>query len=676
MPRPKIDPFISLIGEADFWGALRASATAPEQELLRQAIALGIAGKRKAAYARLADYHRSRLAEEYAALKAELVAADMRAEGHSHQTPEDLLHNRINVWHSTVVQFGEEIDWDYNYTDNYGFHYLFWLRPGIRELMLTGDPRYHEKLLQIVLSYYRARNRLYHPSRNWHLVYYELGCWSKTKQLLPLYLALLYTGELPTAAHEAFLKLFLGFARSLYRLQEGGYRGGNWQIVGCSALLTLARVFPELTEAPFWEARALPLLRQHLTDDFFTDGGHKERCWGYGQMSLDGIVAAYQVARRHGGLGADDGLFLRGIRRAYRWYAKTLGPGERKPAFGDCALNSGAHLLDAAQRFFPRGTPRDLGVDRTKSYLLKPSGFAIMRNGDQPDSAYLNLSFGQWAGWHSHMDVLSLNFWAEGEPLLEEVGRFGGYGEALTILFRAPESHNQLTLDGMHYDNTDPTNRRGRDVVWESTREYDFFTAWHQAYRGHPLEPQAVDAVVRRTVLFVKDPGYAVVMDAAWLPVSDEEGPYFSVTQNWHSPFPFAVVGEGQARTSGKAACLVAVARPELLRRLETGADFAGSEATGPGPYPERHYLRARRWMEVDYRGATGVETLLYPFRGRQPRVRFRALPLEGAPLFRAGAFEVRHPGGRDVILLDPERLGGMSFEGEPLTSRAELRRG
>ena len=53
-------------------------------------------------------------------------------------------------------------------------------------------------------------------------------------------------------------------------------------------------------------------------------------------------------------------------------------------------------------------------------------------------------------------------------------------------------------------------------------------------------------------------------------------------------------------------ACLLAFARDECLRRLETGADFAGDEATGTGEYPERHYLRARRWMPVEYQGAFG----------------------------------------------------------------------
>ncbi len=658
---------ISDISERDFWSSMTLDFPA------------GV-------YARLGEYHRQRLAGELAARRGRMLV-DPPTNG---QTAEDLLRHRIVTWHTTVVDFGPEIDWNFAGTDMYGFHYLGWLAAGTRRLLETGDAAYRDCLIDIVTSYYRARNELQHPIPGLHLVYYELGAWAKTTVLLPLYLALLETGGLPAETHAAFMKLFLGFARSLYDMQTG-YHPGNWQIVGCSGLLTLARVFPEFTEAPAWEARALQYLTQHLTDDFFADGGHKERCWGYGFMSLRGITDAFQVAERHGGLGADARLFRQCIRRSFRWFAQTLGPTEHAPAFGDDALGSGSAYLDAAQPFFP-GAGRDLGVDRAQSCVLKPSGYAILRNGAAPDATYANISFGRYAGWHSHMDCLSLNLWAYGKPLLEELGRFGGYGEGLTILFRAAESHNQLTLDGMHYDNSaeyDPTvqvagagwhghpafvHRAGHDPVWQSTPEVDFFTAYHTAYRANWREPQHVDACVRRTVLFVKDPGYLLVSDVAWEPASNGEGPNFAVTQHWHSPLPFQT-SAGLARTVGDPACLLAFVPQPALRRLETGTDYTAEESGGEYEYPERHYLRARRWMPVEHRGATGVSVVLYPFRGDPPALTVETLPLDNAPLFRALAVAVTTPRGRDVIVFNPERLKGVTFAGKAVKERWMLRR-
>ena len=314
------------ISEEDFWSAFK-SIDGADGELLANAVELGRGGKKRQAYARLAEYLRASLREEWQWRRDKILTEPATHQTERGQTPEDILRNRINVWHDTVVEFGDKIDWDYNLTDKYGFHYLFWLRPGTRRLMEGGEEVYRRHLTEIITSYYRARNRLQHPNASIHLVYYELGSWAKLKQLLPLYLELINTGDLPTAAHEAFMKLFLGFGRSLYRLQKS-YRGGNWQIVGCAGLLTLARAFP-LRESGRWEKRAMKYLLEHLKRDYDADGCHGERCWGYGYMSLGGIVEAYQMAQRHGGLGPHAAAFRRAVRKAFRWFASTLGPKER-----------------------------------------------------------------------------------------------------------------------------------------------------------------------------------------------------------------------------------------------------------------------------------------------------------------------------------------------------------
>jgi hypothetical protein len=226
----------------------------------------------------------------------------------------------------------------------------------------------------------------------------------------------------------------------------------------------------------------------------------------------------------------------------------------------------------------------------------------------------------------------------------------------------------------MHYDVLDKKNRTARDVVWHSTPEADFLTAWHTAYRGQPLEPQSMNLITRRTVVFIKDPGYALVFDSVREEGSGPgEGPYFSLAQNWHSPFPFKQLSATTARTKGRSAMLIAFARENFLRRIECGADFAGDEATSPSEYPERHYLRARRWMDVEYRGACGFTTLLFPFKGKAPKVSIKPLPLEGAEPYRADAFQITTPKGKDVIVLNPEKMPGLTFQGQELNGRALL---
>lgn len=674
---PDCPPRICDISEQDFWSSLVPPEDTPGSESLAVALAHGLAGRKAEAYTALADYHRLSLAVEWQALRSGEAGTYWRA-ALGGQVPEDLLRHRINVWHETVVDFGDEIDWNYAQTDHYGFHYLGWLMPGVKRFVETADPAFRACLMDIATSYYRARNSLHHPSDSLHLVYYELGAWAKFRVLFPLYVALLNTGEIPTETHEALMKLFLGFARSLYDLQQE-YRGGNWQIVGCQGLLGLARCFPEFTEHALWEERALRYLLLHAERDFFADGGHSERCWSYGMMSLTGLTEAYHLARRHGGLGEADAPLLAAIQEGFRWFAKTVGPGDLIPSYGDSYLGDIEGLWELGASFFPPGEPC-FGVDRSASYCLEPSGFVIMRNGEAPDSTHLNLSFGRFAGWHSHEDLLSLNLRSHGKPLLEEVSRFGGYGEALTRLFRCPESHNTLTVDGMHYDMSDWSVLEPHDPFWYSSPEADLFSAWHQAYRQQTGEVQTYDLAIRRTLVFVKDPGYALVLDLAMIEPGQShdlnEGPYCSLTQNWHSPWPFLVESSLRARTTGDPACLLAFAPAEELRRLETGVDYAGEERAKNQPYPERYNLRARVRMPVQHRGPQGIAVVLYPFTGAAPDVEITPLPLLGAPGFRAGAFAVTTPAGRDVLVLNPERLSEVNYAGQPWPHRALIRLG
>lgn len=658
------------ISEKDFWSHIRVPEGCTHPALLQKAIRLGRSGRRAEGYRALGEYHRLAMGDVWAFHRDRALSGGL---GHPRQKARDVLRLKITGWHATTVQFEGRIDWNcpaFGASGQCGFHYLGWLSPAIRRFIEKREQRYRDCLTDIVESYYGARNSL-----DWiagqHPVYYELGANSKTRVLLPLYLALIQDGATRGRTIEAFMKLFLGFARSLQRLQKG-YRGGNWQIVGSASLFCLSRMFPEFSEARRWERTGVKYLLEHLQKDFFSDGGHRERCWGYGFMSIGGMMRAYEMDQIRGGLGGHRAVFLRKIRRTFRWFARTLGPGELCPEYGDGALGSGSGYIDAALRYFPTGTGRDLGVDRGISYLLKPSGFAVMRNG--VDKTYLNTTFGRFAGWHSHFDTFNVNLWAYGRPLIEEAGRFDSYDNPIDCMLRTEPFHNVVTIDGQHFVDHDRRDIVGRDVVWYSTPRVDYFSGWHDAYKRLPILSHTIDAVVRRTIVFVKDPGYALIFDS----VTDPSGrrPGFVITQNWHSPAPFRVTGPDTVRTKGAPGVVLTFARSEHLRRLETGVDFAGDEVTAKGLYPDRYHLRARRWMPIGHLGSTGFATLLMPFGSAAPKVSIRPVADRGSVPFRVEAFEVRTPRGKDLLVLNPELLAGAAWKGRPLKVRARIELG
>jgi hypothetical protein len=622
----------------------------------------------------LARQHRHSLRKEWAVWQEEARKLDIPSDS----VITDLLHNRIAGWYDGIVDFGDEISWK---TDAFGhnlngFYNMKWLDPALIAYAQNDNEVIGEWLGKVITSFYAVRND-FKPNRPGDIktvgstpVFHVVGIKERVSRLLKVYLSLLQV-NLATPAVALCQKIFLGYARYLYAyassLDLSGREQVSFGLAGVYPLLQLSILFPEFKESDKWFVCAEDKLTQLLQKEFFTDGGYAQRVWGYGGGHLSRLIGLYLCAQRQ--RHSISGL-LPFLKKAYRWYAKTLGPNELMPSYGDCGLNrdEGKAIINRALDIF--GTAdRTLGVDITKSCCLSPSGFVIMRNGASEDSTYLNLSFGKFAGWHSHQDLLSLNLWSHGQTLLEEVGRWGPYQNHRNTEFYMPEAHNLFLIDGMLYD----CRREGAiDINWYSDEWVDCFTAIHRAYRYDNYDysgpgSHTINALVRRTVVFVKDPGYALVVDHA----ADENATEFrhAVSQYWHSPFPFEVLAPNQVRTQGNSSCLLTFARTEGLQKLDCRCDF-------PCPDNEwyiRHTLRARRWGDWQEAGMAGFATCLYPFRGDTPSVRMRPLKATECLPYQTEGYEIITPGRRDKILLNPQRLKGVIIDSEVISGRGRI---
>ena len=658
-----------------FWAALRVPPGARNGAAIREAIRLGRAGEYGRAYVALAEHHRLVLADEWALIRD----AWSKRPAPNPAVLRDLLRHRINVWHTQVVQFGPGIDWwpEGQVADNiHGLHRLHWLQPAIDAFRRTGDARYRDFIADVLDQLDQAhRHPRWADIRRVSFSFLEIA--SKWPTLSAAYAVLMERDALSPETASCLMRHFLMFGRSLSATLGIYTAGYNAQAAAFSTLLHIARVFPEFRESAAWDRQAVGLVVEHARSGFFADGGNRERVWGYGTMHVDALSKPYAIARRFGGLGGHEREVRATLRQACQWYVKTVAPPPTYafPTYGDAgwATHDRLPTIQAMARCLPEAA-RDpfLGVDRSHGYLLKPSGFAVMRNGDSAKSSYVNLNFGKFAGWHSHWDLLSMNLWAFGEPLLEEVCRFGPYANPLDRTFYAPEGHNLVLIDGMIYDSR---LVEGQDVQWFSSDTVEYFSAYHRAYRYFVFGRDAmnvspnIEAKIRRTVLLVKDPGYVVVMDS----VENVNHPVFrsSISQYWHAPTPFQVVGPGAVRTEGRTACLLVQARTEGLHRLDTSKDFGGEEVAHLGVAYDRYCLRARRWMPVNHQGISGFTTVLYPFQGRMPAVTARPLATSGGTPWRTDAIEVRSPAGRDVIVLNPERCRDFAWNGRPMRTRA-----
>lgn len=662
---------MSRITDRDLWQAMDPRQAGEDPAVLADARRLGLAGKKAFACSALRRYFTAALTTHWEAVRrqyADPVSMDdvrkaLATPAWQTGSGQPVALDQVKNWHDTRFA---------------GDQRFGWLQPIVAQLVTTADPACRRYLIETCIRYYQVRNTYHPPRGREHPVYAALPGRFHMDIFMPVFVAvILQPGPCPPEFMEAMLKMFLGLGRFLV-VWTRPFRVHNVHTAGCIALFTVARLMPGFRESQRWDRQATSYLHRTLKEGFFSDGCHKERVWGYGFYALENLQHAYELAQHIGGLGRVNQDYLARLRRTYRWYAKTLGPGELKPSYGDCELCRMTQILDYGARIRPPQANRYFNVDRTRSYLFRSSGFAVLRNGDARRSSYLNINFGRFFGWHSHHDMLAMNFWAFNEPLIEECGRFNDYGEPLDILFRAPESHNQVLIDGFFYD---ARGKRSRDVVWHSDDQMDYFSAYHQAYRWLPNKAgcayvPSMDARVRRTIVFIKSRGYAVVLDS----VRDEDERYSTfnraVTAHWHSPFEFQRVGPTQVKTQKErgAGCLLALARPTGLKPFLIEPDYIGEDGPRGYEYPERYHLRARRWMPHNHQGATGFITLLYPFERSCPEVSVETLDLQGGAPFQAEALAIRTPQGRDLVILNPERLPDIRFAGHTVRSRAMVK--
>lgn len=671
------EPFGAIHGitEEDFWSQLHVpeGATAPEH--LAEAIRLGLAGEKDRAYAALTDYYRTGRSDAWALAQEAATASHAPTRAKIRKTIAlsladitDTSPDAIPLV-SPVIRPSPKVSLLLS-----GIHTtLHTAMPLTYHLIRTGDPTVRPFLCQLLAAGRRNSTRL--TTRGHYPIFEMLAGHEQYQFFWWTWLALAHTGPVPTATAEAALKLLLGLGRAM-RQHTDRYIVHNIYTAACYAFLFLTRTVREFKHAPEWDHHALAMLDRDFDRAWFADGGHLERNWGYGYYTLSRLTNAWKFARRTGGLGEFEAHFADGLRRAYRFYAATLDASDRTPGFGDeGGPTVRGEVLDEAlaSGLFPPGTPRDLGVDRSKSCLMATSGVAILRNGADKESTFADITFGDFAGWHSHMDLLSMDLRAMGDILLQEVPRFGPYEHPMDVLWRGTEAHNQLLVDTFHYDARPCI---GQDIAWHSDDRVDYFSGYHTAYRQVPPQEgwrthhASADLIVRRTVVFVKNPGYLAVLDA----VFEETTGRFnrSTSAWWHSPRRFRPLGQDRARTLGKKACLLVWAYPESLRRMETGIDFTREDSAGqPHGDMEWHSLRTRCWMPLPYDGCLGFFTVLFPFQGKPPAVRITPLPLSGAPRYRAGAFSVTTPAGTDVLALNPERMTNLKFRGQSFPQRA-----
>jgi uncharacterized heparinase superfamily protein len=276
--------------------------------------------------------------------------------------------------------------------------------------------------------------------------------------------------------------------------------GRNHRTLELYALLLVALALPSLDDGLL--DFAVEELERNLRQDFRPDGVHREASTHYHMIALRSFVGARENARRYGvPLSAE---FDERLSRACDFALHCRRPDGTIPALSDADTGDYSQLLALAGEVLDRDDLRS-GVGTTRAADFRDGGYFVQRGGWDSHDAFLIFDCGPLGdGGHGHYDLLSVEAFAGGRPLLVDPGRFS-YSEQppnLRRWFRSTAAHNTICVDGL--DQTPYTRGRPAGTVAEGrflgrTREPGL-----DVLAGEVRSP-AYDAVHRRRIAFVRD---------------------------------------------------------------------------------------------------------------------------------------------------------------------------
>lgn len=297
----------------------------------------------------------------------------------------------------------------------------------------------------------------------------------------------------------------------------------NHRILEIYALLVVALAFPVLDGGSELSNFAISELHRTLAEGFRPDGVHRENSTHYHLVALRSLLGARENARRFSLALPDDFDAL--LERACDFALHCHRPDGDICALSDADSGSYPEVLLLAGSLFGRpdfryvataGTEGAPPSSRTASF--PDGGYFFQRSGwgadgsSYADERFLVFDCGPVGdGGHGHYDLLNVEVYAYGRPLLVDPGRYtyAEDGENLRRWFKGTAGHNTVCVDGM--DQT--PYRRGRSGRKVAT---GIFLGRKSVPGLDVLEGQAVspcyDAVHTRRILFVGDE-YWVVED-------------------------------------------------------------------------------------------------------------------------------------------------------------------
>lgn len=370
---------------------------------------------------------------------------------------DDIVGHRF-TFNGESYELDRPVDWLHNPSDDIEWQILlhkFYFAPGlIREWLNTGEDRFQHCFVALLESWiaqvpadFIATDVTARRIQNWTYAWYlvqQAGCCNA------------FTPEFRQ-------RLADSVQIQAEAIAQGLAPSRNHRTLQLYALLVASLGFP----GQDFSEKLLPFAIQELVEnircDLLDDGVHCEQSSDYHHLVLRSYLLFWRLGRLNGFKIPSD--IAARLNKALDFSLHIHRPDGFIPALSDADSHCYLELLDWASESLDRADCAHVasrGVRGTPPAetcaIFRTSGHVIMRSRwDEPtafdQARYLVLDAGPvGAGNHGHMDALSIEAYAYGQPLIVDPGRFTYHETGQTdwrAQFRGTRAHNTVTVDDL-----------------------------------------------------------------------------------------------------------------------------------------------------------------------------------------------------------------------------------
>lgn len=354
----------------------------------------------------------------------------------------------------------------------YHLHYFDY----VRDLAATGGGR--DSFERLAKSWMQGNRAM--AGDGWHP-------YTVSVRLVNWVNAVLHFGDL----HPNICRSIYAQARFLAAHIEKDVRGNH--IIKNLRALIWCGLFFDGEEANRWWTGAIEMLRHEVEEQILSDGGHFERAPGYHLQVRNDLAATSAWLTQN----ATPIAWLDAAVTRMSEFARVITPPDgRLPLLKDTVRTA---------------VPTTIGLDRSSSFFLRDSGFAVVR--DHASGDFMIADFGRvcpdYLPAHAHADMFSFELTIGGTPHIVDSGVFEYRRGEWRNWFRSTAAHNTVEVEGQDqsemYDSFRVGRRaRLREVSWHDDERASCIRGTHDGY---------MPVLHRRTIYIPKDARVWIVID-------------------------------------------------------------------------------------------------------------------------------------------------------------------